>query len=171
MTAVIPSQLPSKRILTWEKATWEEYALIRDRHELSDTPRGREAASPDLALYVGADRPQWAEGETRKINLDRWRVPNLVGGISDTTLASDLDQKKKLYAALVISEYWVIDVRGRQVFFFCLEEGQYYEVVASEVLPGLTASLLEQAFLKLGPMTNMDVALWFQQQISKLSAQ
>ncbi|MEL6489929.1 MAG: Uma2 family endonuclease [Cyanobacteria bacterium J06621_3] len=227
MTAVISSRLPSKQILTWKKATWEEYEQIRDRYENSDTPRvklffhngllliddmgweginhsvvrelfllmlgfwiarnpqenvnfmggcllekdGEDAASPDLALYVGADRPQWTEGETRKIDLDRWRVPNLVGEISDTTLASDLDQKKNLYADLGVSEYWVIDVRGRQVFFFCLDaQGQYCEVAVSLVLPGLATALLEQALLKLGPMTNMDVALWFQQQIATVES-
>ena len=68
---------------------------------------GKGAGSPDLVIYVGEDYPQWVEGETRKIDLNRWRVPNLVGEISDTTLASDLDQKKRLYASLGIAEYWV----------------------------------------------------------------
>ena len=128
-----------------------------------------DAASPDLVLYAGLDRPQWKEGETRKIDLDGWRVPNLVGEISDTTLASDLDEKKQLYASLGISEYWVIDVRGRQIFFFQLDDkGQYREVATSFLLPGLTSSLLEAALLKLGPMTNMDIALWFQKQIANM---
>lgn len=126
-----------------------------------------DAASPDLVLYVGLDRPQWAEGENRKIDLDRWRVPNLVGEISDTTLASDLDEKKQLYASIGVSEYWVIDVRGRQVFFFQLDDkSQYREVATSSLLSGLTSALLEEALLKLGPMTNMDIALWFQKQLA-----
>ncbi|MBP0031090.1 MAG: Uma2 family endonuclease [Roseofilum sp. Guam] len=37
---------------------------------------------------------------------------DLVGEISDTTLSSDLDQKKHLYASFCIPEYWVIDVKG-----------------------------------------------------------
>ena len=130
-----------------------------------------DAASPDLVFYVGADRPQWEEGESRKIDLNRWRSPALVGEISDTPLASELDEKKQLYAALGISEYWVIDVRGGQVFFFQLnEQSQYYEVESSSVLPGLATVLLEQALSKIGSTTtNMDVALWFQQQISQVS--
>jgi Uma2 family endonuclease len=47
-------------------------------------------------------------GESRFIDLDRWRVPDLVAEVSDTTLASDLDEKKQLYVALGIPEYWVV---------------------------------------------------------------
>ena len=206
MTAVISAKTKPKEIPVWQKATWEEYAWVRDRYEVSDVPRVKlffhhgmllvddmgwegishsvvrellllllgswlaqhsqpnvsfmggcllekenmDAASPDLVLYAGLDRSQWQEGETRKIDLACWRVPNLVGEISDTTLASDLDEKKQLYASLGISEYWVIDVRGRQVFFFQLDDKrQYREVVTSFLLPGLTSTLLEEALLKL----------------------
>ncbi|MFB2835782.1 Uma2 family endonuclease, partial [Aerosakkonemataceae cyanobacterium BLCC-F167] len=34
--------------------------------------------APDRVLYVGKDFPQWQTGEPRKINLDKWRVPDLV---------------------------------------------------------------------------------------------
>lgn len=57
---------------------------------------------------------------TRRVNLDKWRVPDLVAEISDTTLAIDLDEKKQLYLALGIPEYWIIDVKGRQVVAFRL---------------------------------------------------
>jgi Uma2 family endonuclease len=49
-------------------------------------------------------------GGSRLIDRDRWRVLDLVAKISGTTLASDLDEKKQLYAALDMPEYWVIDV-------------------------------------------------------------
>ncbi|NJM46549.1 MAG: Uma2 family endonuclease, partial [Alkalinema sp. RU_4_3] len=62
-------------------------------------------AAPDLMLYVGDGAPQWQEGTKRRISLDEWRVPDLVGEVSDTTLASDLDEMKQLYAALGIPEY------------------------------------------------------------------
>ena len=62
------------------------------------------AAAPDLVLYIGEGVPQWQIGEPRRINLDKWRVPDLVGEIADTTLATDLDEKKKLYADLKIPE-------------------------------------------------------------------
>ena len=67
-----------------------------------------QACAPDLVLYVGDNYPQWQEGEPRRIDLTRWRVPDLVGEISDTTLTNDLDEQKHLYAELKIPEYWVV---------------------------------------------------------------
>ncbi|MGC1305781.1 MAG: Uma2 family endonuclease [Phormidesmis sp.] len=129
---------------------------------------GKGAGSPDLVIYIGEGYPKWIEGETRKIDLNQWRVPDLVGEISDTTLASDLDQKKRLYASLGIAEYWVVDVKGSQVFFFRLDDrGQYYETQSSSALEGLATSLLEETLSKLEEMTSMDAALWFQKQIAQ----
>jgi Putative restriction endonuclease len=59
---------------------------------------GLRAASPDLMLYVGPGSPEWQPGETRRIDLDRWRVPDWVGEVADTTLASDLDEMKQIYS-------------------------------------------------------------------------
>ncbi len=40
----------------------------------------------------------------------------LVGEVSDTTLAYDLQSKANLYAAAGISDYWVLDVVGRRLY-------------------------------------------------------
>lgn len=120
------------------------------------------AGMPDLAFYIDRDYPQ-SEENTRKIDLNRWRQPDLVGEISDTTLAIDLDQKKQLYAALGICEYWVIDVHVRRVFLFLLNQsGEYQEENESEALRGLSKSLLEETFSKLETMTITEVANWFE---------
>ena len=87
---------------------------------LIDRPSQKLAASPDLVLYLGEDSPRWQEGEPRRINLDNWRSPDLVGEVADTTLASDLDEKKRLYADLAIPEYWVVDIRGKRLLAFRL---------------------------------------------------
>ena len=60
----------------------------------------KKAGAPDLVLYIGEDYPRWQPGEPRRIDLNQGPVPNLVGEISDTTLANDLDEKKHLYADL-----------------------------------------------------------------------
>jgi Uma2 family endonuclease len=128
----------------------------------------QQACSPDLILYVGADLPQERSRDPGWIDLTKWRVPNLVGEISDTTLASDLDEKKHLYAALGIPEYWVIDVRGRRVFAFLSDEnGVYQDCTHSVALKGLAIELLEQALQKLGEGTNTSVAAWFAQEIAE----
>lgn len=128
-----------------------------------------QACAPDLVLYLGADYPQWQAGEPRRIDLNQWRLPDLVGEISDTTLATDLDEQKHLYEALGIPEYWVVDIRGRRVFAFQLQENGKYQVCThSQVLAGLPIVLLEQALLRLNEATNTNVAAWFAQQITSL---
>ncbi|MEB3292785.1 MAG: Uma2 family endonuclease [Synechococcales bacterium] len=125
-----------------------------------------QAAAPDLVLYVGEDYPRWQPGDKRRIELDQMRVPDLVGEIADTTLASDLDQKKQLYAAMAIPEYWVIDVQARQIFMFLLQDNQSYQPVEqSQVLKGLPKSLIEQALTRTALESNGAVAMWFAQQI------
>ncbi|MBC7970279.1 MAG: Uma2 family endonuclease [Verrucomicrobia bacterium] len=127
------------------------------------------AGAPDLVLYLRDDYPRCQEGEPRRINLHQWRVPDLVGEIGDTTLATDLDEKKKLYAAMGIPEYWVINVRGRQVFAFQLQaDGLYQQIDRSHVLKGLPISLLEQTLALLENGTNGSAAMWFSQQLANL---
>lgn len=129
-----------------------------------------QAASPDKVVYIGEGSPRWHKGEPRRINLNGWRVPDLVGEVADTTLATDLDEKKQLYAALGIPEYWVIDIRAERVFVFRLQpEGHYQECETSVALEGLPVSLLEETLQQLNQGTNGSAALWFSQQIANLS--
>jgi len=124
--------------------------------------------APDRVLYIGGDFPQWQKGEPRRINLNQWRVPDLVVETSDTTLASDLDQKKRLYAALGIPEYWVVDINGVRVLAFRLQEnGKYQECDFSVALEGLPIALLSET-LKLVAEGNGTAAMWFAQQIGYL---
>ncbi len=125
-----------------------------------------QAAAPDLMLYVGAGAPQWSKGESRRIDLRKWRVPDLVGEVADTTLAIDLDEMKRLYAALGIPEYWVIDVKGKQVLAFRLTDGIYQQCETSGVLAGLPIALLEETLDRLSEGTNISAASWFMQSIA-----
>jgi len=129
--------------------------------------KGRRAIAPDIVVYVGEDVPTWKTGQSRFIDLDNWRSPDLVGEISDTTLAIDLDEKKRLYADLGISEYWVIDVRAYRLFAFKLDEtGVYQQCEVSYVLPNLVIALLEQTVELLATKTNTEAAIWFSEQIA-----
>jgi Uma2 family endonuclease len=132
--------------------------------EKSDT----HACAPDLVLYKGENIPRWQLGEPRRIMLNRDRVPDLVGEISDTTLGIDLDEQKRLYASLGIAEYWVIDVKGRQIFAFRLGETGVYEAIqVSQVLKGLAIALLEQTLERLSEETNTEAANWLMKQLQK----
>jgi Uma2 family endonuclease len=126
------------------------------------------AGAPDKVLYIGGDFHQWQKGEPRRINLNQSRVPDLVGEIADTTLASDLDEKKRLYAALGIPEYWVVDIKGERVLAFRLQEnGKYQECEISGALEGLPIALLSDTLKLLGE-GNGTAAMWFAQQVGNL---
>ena len=131
---------------------------------------GRQAAAPDLVLYLGDGAPNWKSGEKRRINLDTFRVPDLVGEVSDTSLASDLNEMKSLYAALGIPEYWIINAKDYKVLAFQLQpNGQYQPIETSTVLSRLPISLLEQALNRLTEETNITAATWFMQALTRSS--
>ena len=133
---------------------------------LMDLPETH-ACAPDLVLYKGEDIPKWKSGEPRRIDLKRHRVPDLVGEIADTSLSLDLDEQKRLYASLGISEYWVIDVKGARLFAFKLmESGQYEPIAISQILEGLPIDLLEQTLERLSEETNTAAANWFMKQLT-----
>ncbi len=130
----------------------------------------KKSGAPDLVLYLGADYPQWQPGTRRYIDLDKWRSPDLVGEISDTTLAIDLDEKKHLYADLGIKEYWVIDVQAKRIFAFELQENGKYEIIENSVtLSELSISLLEETLNRLETESNGMVANWFLQKITEIT--
>lgn len=151
----------------WFSQTPEQVFSSFGRCLIEKAPK--RAGAPDLVLYLGTDYSIWQEGEPRRVDLHCWRVPNLVGEIADTTLATDLDKKKHLYAELEIPEYWVIDVRGRRVIAFILQDGVYQESERSLALERLPISLLEQALARLSEGTNGSAAIWFSQQLANLS--
>lgn len=125
-----------------------------------------QACAPDLVLYKGDNIPKWQLGEPRRIDLSRHRRPDLVGEIADTTLSLDLDEQKQLYASLGIAEYWVVDVKGMQLFAFGLTESGIYEAIkVSQVLTDLPIVLLEQSIERLATETNTAAANWLMQQL------
>jgi Uma2 family endonuclease len=162
------SDLFTMLIVLWKQVHPEQQISSFGRCQLEKI--GKKASAPDLVIYVGDDTPRWQPGQRRFINLDQVRLPDLVGEISDTTLATDLDEKKRLYADLQIPEYWVINAKGQQVLAFQLQEnGFYQECRTSKTFPGLPIVLLEQTLERLSTETNTDAALWFAQQIAGLN--
>ncbi|APB32928.1 Uncharacterized protein conserved in cyanobacteria [Gloeomargarita lithophora Alchichica-D10] len=129
--------------------------------------KDKQAAAPDLIVYVGEDAPIYQEGERRYIDLNQCRVPDLVGEVSDTTLAIDMREKADIYAKLGIPEYWVIDIKGKRVFaFYRSETGIYLQIETSQILAGLPINLLNQTLEKVS-ISNVEAAAWFSQQLQQ----
>ena len=126
-----------------------------------------QGAAPDEVVYIGGNAPRYQSGEPRRVNLNKWRVPDLAVEIADTTLASDLDEKKQLYLALEVPEYWVVDVRGKRVLAFRLVAGKYQECMESIALAGLPIELLDRTLERMDD-DNGNVAMWFASQIQNL---
>jgi Uma2 family endonuclease len=125
-----------------------------------------QGAAADEALYIGGNAPRYKSG-ARRVDLNKWRVPDLAVEIADTTLASDLDEKKQLYLTLEVPEYWVVDVRGKRVLAFRLVDGKYQECIESVALAGLPIDLLDRTLERMDD-DNGNVAMWFATQIKNL---
>lgn len=125
-----------------------------------------QGAAPDEVVYIGGNAPRYQSG-ARRVNLNKWRVPDLAVEIADTTLASDLDEKKQLYLTLEVPEYWVVDVRGKRVLAFRLLDGKYQECIESVALAGLPIELLDRTLERMDD-DNGNVAMWFASQIQNL---
>lgn len=73
---------------------------------------------------------------------------------------------KQLYAAMGFPEYWVIDVKGRRVLAFLLQDdGCYEQCIESVALPGLGIELIEATLEQLQQGTNILVANWLMKQL------
>jgi len=104
------------------------YVFVQSPERLSDISEPQ----PDLALV--------------KPRSDFYRTQHpapadtfLIIEVSESSLRYDLQVKAPLYARHGIPEYWVIDLKGRQVRFFRSPESGQYADVTSTGTPGVVA--------------------------------
>ena len=93
-------------------------AKIREAHPITLLNHDSEPI-PDLAIV----KPLGA------VYLTHHPYPNDIFWLiefSNTTLSKDLTEKKDIYAAAGIPEYWVVNLKERILYIFCdLQNGQY----------------------------------------------
>lgn len=114
---------------------------------------------PDLSCYVG-DRAQVVPKNTNIVNLDQYPAPDLVIEIAKTTLLDDLGTKRSLYEELGVAEYWVIDVSASQIIAYGVNDRGSLRIDTSQVLPGLTLSILEDALRRSRETDQSTVGAW-----------
>ncbi|MFM9264224.1 Uma2 family endonuclease [Tychonema sp. BBK16] len=129
---------------------------------------GVRECQPDVSYYIGA-RAQLAPKGTAIATLDVIPPPDLVIEVADSTLADDIGEKRLLYEELKVAEYWVVDVQKSQIIAFAIiADNGSRRLVQSEVLPGLTIALLEEALRRSRTEDQAQVGAWllaqFQQQ-------
>ncbi len=117
---------------------------------------------PDLALFIDP-----AFGGRSNISADDYveGAPELLAEIAASTVSIDLGAKKTAYERNGVQEYLVWRVLDQQVDWFCLENGQYIELLAdadgitrSRVFPGLW--LDRSALIQLQMKRVMEVLQW-----------
>ena len=120
---------------------------------------GCDEAQPDASFYIGelANAIPW---ETTIIELDTNPPPTLAIEVAYTSLADDKGEKRLLYEALNVSEYWIVDVQNVQLIAFSVENRGSRRINQSQVLPGLEIALLEEAFRRCRQTNHGKVSAW-----------
>lgn len=120
---------------------------------------GVRECQPDVSYYIG-DRAQAILSGTGIVNLDQYPAPNLVIEIAKTSLLDDVGTKRALYEELGVSEYWVVDVQNAQLLAYAVAEQGSNRIQISQVLPGLTIAVLEEALRRSRETDQSQVGAW-----------
>lgn len=121
---------------------------------------GVRECQPDVSYYIGT-RSQLAPQGTSIASLDVTPPPDLVIEVADSTLADDIGEKRLLYEELKVAEYWVVDVQKSEIIAFAIiSDNGSRRIVRSEVLPGLTIALLEEALRRSRIQDQSQVGAW-----------
>ena len=114
---------------------------------------------PDVSYYIG-DRTQIIPRGTAVIDLDRFPPPDLGIEVAVTTLLDDIGIKRALYEKLGVAEYWVVDVQNAQIFAYTVADQGSKRIQVSQVLPGLTIDVLEEALHRSRETDQSQVGAW-----------
>lgn len=118
---------------------------------------------PDASFYVGANA-EAIPWEAKIIDLDIYLPPDLVIEVADSSLSDDKGDKRLLYEALGVREYWIVDVQKMGVLAFSIANQGSYRITQSQVLEGLEISVLEEAFRLSREINHGKVSAWLLKQ-------
>ncbi|MGD1714094.1 Uma2 family endonuclease [Dapis sp. BLCC M172] len=120
---------------------------------------GFREAQPDASFYMG-ENANVVPRKTSIIDLDIYPPPTLVIEIANTSLPDDIGEKRLLYEALNVGEYWIVDVQNPEIITFAVANGGSRKINQSQVLPGLEISLLEEALQRTRQTNQTQVYAW-----------
>lgn len=122
-------------------------------------------AQPDASFYLGntANVVPW---NVTVVDLDRYPAPDLVVEVAYSSLSDDKGDKRLLYEALGVKEYWIIDVENAAVLAFAIENLGSRQIRRSQVLPELSLDLLEQALQRSRHTNHGQVITWLMGQLA-----
>lgn len=135
---------------------------------------GVRECQPDASYYVG-ERAKLAPQGSSVVDLAQTPPPDLAIEVASTSLVDDIGQKRLLYEDLGIAEYWVVDVKNLKVITFAIADRGSRRLNESQVLQGLTISLLEETLQRSrqvdqAQVDQAQVGAWLLAEIQALSS-
>ncbi|NEQ35619.1 MAG: Uma2 family endonuclease [Okeania sp. SIO3I5] len=127
---------------------------------------GFREAQPDVSYYIAENANIIPRG-TSIIDLDIYPPPTLVVEVANTSLLDDKGEKRLLYEAMNVSEYWIVDVQNIEIIAFTVANGGSRKIDQSQVLPGLAISLLEEALQRSCQTNQGQVYPWLLKEFQK----
>ncbi|MEL7035350.1 MAG: Uma2 family endonuclease [Cyanobacteria bacterium J06592_8] len=121
--------------------------------------QGYGEAQPDVSLYLSS-KAEIVPWEATIIDLNTYPAPDLVIEVSYSSLPDDKGEKRLLYEAFGVGEYWIIDVKAARILAFKIENRGSYKIEQSQVLAGLEIALLEEALRRSRQMNHGKVSAW-----------
>lgn len=138
---------------------------LNGRHNCTYRKLGIQECQPDVSYHIG-DRANVIPWGTSIVDLDVYPPPDLVIEVANTSLADDKGEKRLLYEDLKVGEYWIVDVQNTQIIAFAiLANGGSKRIDQSQVLPGLTISLLNEALQRSRQVNQAEVGAWLLSQM------
>lgn len=125
---------------------------------------------PDLSYYVGEEIKLPPRTNT-PINLNEFYPPTIAVEIGESSISDDLGEKRLMYEQSGVKEYWVVNAKKDNVIAFSIANGSSGKVLESQVLKGLSISLVEEALKYSQTKDDIEVLRWFIQRISQSRSQ
>ncbi|MGK7943813.1 MAG: Uma2 family endonuclease [Microcystaceae cyanobacterium] len=137
--------------------------LLNGKDNCSYRKVGKREAQPDLSFYIGDNANAIPYG-TSIVNLDQYPPPNLVVEVAKTSLRDDIGEKRLLYEDMNVQEYWIVDVEKIQIIAFKIDNGGSWRIDESQLLLGLSMTVLREALRMTRENTHSEVSRWLMQQ-------
>ncbi|HEY9809178.1 MAG TPA: Uma2 family endonuclease [Halomicronema sp.] len=126
---------------------------------------GLDEFQPDSAFYIGWDLKIPPETNS-PVDLNEYNSPTLVIEIASSSLNDDLGYKRLLYERANVLEYWVVNATERKIIAFAISEGRSGQIEESQVLPGLSIAIVEEALQRSVNQKDSQVMRWLMQTFS-----
>jgi Uma2 family endonuclease len=126
---------------------------------------GIREAQPDIAFYI-TSLENIPPRSNSPVDLNQYAPPALAVEMAASSLSDDLGEKRLLYEALAVQEYWVVDVNRAEVTAFAIANAGSRQIDTSQVLPGLTMAVVKETLERSRSKEHGAITRWLLSQFS-----